>query len=210
MCVLFCQACRKEEIMSSIKSEQLINKVAQKQLLPKPAGNTIRREIFPTPVVQRSRLNPRSLTSGDISQLQRTIGNRATAQLLNRNAQSDPSQKKDNTAALPNTLKSGIESLSGFSMDDVKVHYNSSKPIQLKARAYAQGSDIYVAPKQEKYLPHEAWHVVQQKQGRVEPTMQMKGLQVNREVGLEKEADTLGNKALYTTGLSKFETKRNT
>lgn len=26
---------------------------------------------------------------------------------------------------------------------------------------------IYIAPGQEKYLPHEAWHVVQQKQERV-------------------------------------------
>ena len=59
-------------------------------------------------------------------------------------------------------------------MDDVKVHYNSDKSAQLQAHAYAQGSDIHIGPEQEKHLPHEAWHVVQQKQGQVKPTMQMK------------------------------------
>jgi hypothetical protein len=49
-----------------------------------------------------------------------------------------------------------------MSMDHVKVHYNSSQPAQLNALAYAQGSDIHVAPGQEQHLPHEAWHVVQQ------------------------------------------------
>jgi len=41
-------------------------------------------------------------------------------------------------------------------MDDVQVHYNSGKPAQLNALAYAQGTDIHVAPRQEKHLPHEA------------------------------------------------------
>lgn len=80
---------------------------------------------------------------------------------------------KPNNTDLPDNLKSGIESLSGMSMDHVKVHYNSSQPAQLNAHAYAQGSDIHVAPGQEQHLPHEAWHVVQQAQGRVRPTMQM-------------------------------------
>ena len=102
-----------------------------------------------------------------------------------------------NSTGLPNQLKAGIESLSGLSMDHVKVHYNSNKPAQLQAHAYAQGSDIHVAPGQENHLPHEAWHVVQQAQGRVEPTMQMKGdTSVNDDVGLESEADEMGVRAL--------------
>ncbi|HEX3576207.1 MAG TPA: hypothetical protein VHU42_16540, partial [Rhodopila sp.] len=40
-------------------------------------------------------------------------------------------------------LKSGIESLSGISMDGVNVHYNSSRPAQLNALAYARGNDIH-------------------------------------------------------------------
>jgi len=102
-----------------------------------------------------------------------------------------------NNTGLPDHLKSGIESLSGMSMDHVKVHYNSAQPAQLNAHAYAQGSEIHVAPGQERHLPHEAWHVVQQAQGRVQPTMQMKaGVPVNDDVGLEAEADVMGTKAL--------------
>lgn len=79
---------------------------------------------------------------------------------------------KENQTGLPNQLKSGVEALSGQSLDDVKVHYNSAQPAQLNALAYAQGTDIHVAPGQEQHLPHEAWHVAQQKQGRVQATME--------------------------------------
>lgn len=104
---------------------------------------------------------------------------------------------KSNRTGLPDNLKSGVENLSGYSMDDVKVHYNSSEPAQLQAHAYAQGTDIHIAPGQEKHLPHEAWHVAQQKQGRVKPTLQMKaGVPVNDDPGLENEADVMGAKAL--------------
>ena len=68
---------------------------------------------------------------------------------------------------------------------------------QLNAHAYAQGNEIHVAPGQEQHLPHEAWHVVQQAQGRVKPTMQMKaGVPVNDDAALEDEADAMGAKAL--------------
>ena len=113
-------------------------------------------------------------------------------------------QSKPNSTGLPDSLKSGIENLSGYSMDDVKVHRNSSKPTQLQAHAYAQGTDIHLAPGQEKHLPHEAWHVVQQKQGRVAPTAQMKGgIPLNNDASLEAEADAMGNKA------TQFKTKEN-
>jgi hypothetical protein len=107
---------------------------------------------------------------------------------------------KPNNTGLPNQLKAGIESLSGMSMDHVKVNYNSDKPAQLNAHAYAQGSEIHVAPGQEQHLPHEAWHVVQQAQGRVKPTMQMKqGVAVNDDVGLENEADVMGVRAMQAS-----------
>lgn len=106
-------------------------------------------------------------------------------------------QRRVNNTGLPDNLKNGIENLSGYSMDDVKVHYNSSKPANLRAHAYTQGTAIHVAPGQEQHLPHEAWHVVQQKQGRVKPTLQMKGkMNVNDDAGLEREADMMGAKAV--------------
>jgi len=102
-----------------------------------------------------------------------------------------------NRTGLPDKLKSGVEALSGVALDDVRVHYNSPKPAQLNALAYTQDSDIHVAPGQEQHLPHEAWHVVQQAQGRVKPTLQMKeGVPVNDERHLEDEADVMGARAL--------------
>lgn len=122
--------------------------------------------------------------------------NEGAAQLA---AQAKP---KSNETGLPDNLKSGIESLSGMSMDGVKVHYNSDQPAQLNAHAFAQGTDIHVASGQEQHLPHEAWHVVQQAQGRVEPTRQMKDdVNVNDDVGLETEADVMGAKALASTAV---------
>ena len=104
-----------------------------------------------------------------------------------------PVQAKQNTTGLPDDLKAGVENLSGLSMDNVNVHYNSAKPAQLNAHAYAQGTDIHVAAGQERHLPHEAWHIVQQKQGRVKPTLQMKtNVPVNDDKTLEHEADVMG------------------
>ena len=105
-------------------------------------------------------------------------------------------EKKENRTGLPDDLKSGIESLSGFSMDDVRVHYNSSKPAIVQALAYTQGTDIHVAPGQEKHLPHEAWHVAQQMAGRVSPTTNINGMPVNDNAELEHEADVMGAKAV--------------
>lgn len=112
-------------------------------------------------------------------------------------AEASPAQReeKTNNTGLPDQLKSGIESLSGMSMDHVKVHYNSDKPAQLQAHAYARGNEIHLGAGQERHLPHEAWHVVQQAQGRVRPTLQMKAGAVNDDPSLESEADRMGEKA---------------
>ena len=105
--------------------------------------------------------------------------------------------KAETGSGLPAPLKAGIERLSGLAMDDVRVHRNSAQPARFGAHAYTQGRDIHVGPGQERHLPHEAWHVVQQKQGRVKPTMQMHGaVPVNDDAGLEREADVMGTRAL--------------
>ncbi len=138
-------------------------------------------------------------SSAQVSQL-RTIQaatNAATRQLQKQSAVSAPAVlRKENKTGLPDELKSGIENLSGMAMDDVKVHYNSSEPAQMQAHAFAQGTDIHVAPGQEQHLAHEAWHVVQQKQGRVQATTQLKGVGINDDSGLETEADVMGAKAM--------------
>ncbi|MCE3602229.1 DUF4157 domain-containing protein [Massilia sp. P8910] len=103
-----------------------------------------------------------------------------------------PVAQRRSDGGLPAQLQSGIEHLSGQPMDDVRVHYNSNRPAQLHALAYAQGSDIHLATGQERHLPHEAWHVVQQKQGRVRPSFQLMGASVNDDLSLEREADVMG------------------
>ncbi|MEI7087076.1 DUF4157 domain-containing protein [Pectobacterium versatile] len=105
-------------------------------------------------------------------------------------------QRQANKTGLPDNLKSGMENLSGMSLDHVRVHYNSAKPAAVQAHAYAQGSNIHLGSGQEKHLPHELGHVVQQAQGRVAPTTSVGGMAVNDSPALEHEADVLGAKAL--------------
>lgn len=107
------------------------------------------------------------------------------------------------TQGLPEPMKTNMEAMGGVDLSDVKVHNNSSQPQKVGALAFAQGSDIHLAPGQEKHLGHEAWHTVQQKQGRVQPTtMQAKGLPVNDDPQLEKEADVMGRKAIQMKPIS--------
>ena len=176
-------------------------------------------------VVQRATNDRASVSREERQQLDSAIGTRATKGIISGNkttwtpnftgittqlmeesgrgaasfvqAEEKRGEESTNQTGLPDNLKSGIEHLSGYSMDDVKVHYNSDRPAQVKAHAYAQGTDIHLASGQEKHLPHEAWHVVQQKQGRVKTKKQLKGLvYINDDAELEKEADIMGTKAM--------------
>lgn len=100
-----------------------------------------------------------------------------------------------NNTGLPDGLKNNVESLSGYSLDNVRVHYNSSKPAAVQAYAFTQGTDIHIGPGQERCLPHEAWHVTQQMSGRVSPTTSIGGVAVNDNAALEHEADVMGARA---------------
>ena len=163
--------------------------------------------------------------SKKIEPIQKTSKNTASS-VLDTSSQSEALQRKadmasnaaqreeaprPNNTGMPDNLKSGIENLSGFSMDDVRVHYNSSKPATVQALAYTQGTDIHVAPGQEKCLPHEAWHVAQQMAGRVSPTTNVNGMLVNDNANLEHEADVMGEKAVQCkmVGEKSFESKEN-
>ncbi len=164
--------------------------VAQRKQLESLFGDTAQRSAAPEEEllqgkfapVQRAEPEEEELLQGKFEAVQRAEPDRA---------------RRANDTGLPDGLKTGVEALSGVSLDNVKVHYNSAQPAQLNALAYAQGNDIHLAPGQERHLPHEAWHVVQQAQGRVQPTMQLKdGVPVNDDAGLEHEADVMGARAL--------------
>jgi len=113
-----------------------------------------------------------------------------------------------NLTGMPSQLKSGVEALSGMDMSDVRVHRNSDKPAQLNALAYAQGNEIHLGPGQERHISHEAWHVVQQRQGRVAQTKQMAGLGVNEDLALERDADGMGARALAKGAAMAFAHER--
>jgi hypothetical protein len=194
----------------SLQYEKIRRKPAMKTLTKNeaPAPRTVERHTAPG--VQTVQLQPGAAarltdTRVAVSALQRyqqLAGASPQALQLKQGAAmragtSSAHALKSNDTGLPDQLKSGIESLSGMSMDHVKVHYNSSQPAQLNALAYAQGSEIHVGPGQEQHVPHEAWHVVQQAQGRVQPTVQAKsGVPVNDDAALEDEADVMGARAM--------------
>lgn len=129
----------------------------------------------------------------DALALQGVVGNRMVQRMLARRASAPagaPSRR-----GLPAGLRTGIERLSGVSMDDVRVHYNSDKPREVGAAAYTAHTDIHVATGEEQHLAHEAWHVVQQKQGRVAADSRVGEVAVNRNAGLEHEATRMGERA---------------
>ena len=152
---------------------------------PERAGTT------PVALLAPAARDPRGLSARDVIALQRSAGNAAVARLLTA------ATPRANRTGLPDRLKAGVEHLSGLAMDDVQVHYNSAKPAEVQALAFAQGSNIHLAPGQVQHLPHEAWHVVQQAQGRVTPTARLHdGVAINDDSGLEREADVMGARAL--------------
>ncbi len=111
---------------------------------------------------------------------------------------------REAAGGLPRQLRAGIEGLSGVSMAGVKVHRDSQAPARVGAQAFAHGREIHLAPGQERHLPHEAWHVVQQAQGRVRPTAEVNGAMVNDDPSLEAEADRMGARAETGAGPSRM------
>ena len=112
---------------------------------------------------------------------------------------------KGSGAPLQDDTRSSMESAFGADFSGVRVHtdQNSVQMNQdLRAQAFTHGSDVYFnqgkynpgTTEGQKLLGHELTHVVQQRAGQVKETMQAVGLPVNDNVGLEKEADEMGEK----------------
>lgn len=90
---------------------------------------------------------------------------------------------------LPGPLLDRLRDAARMDLSDVRVHRDSAAPAAIGALAFTRGRDIYLAPGREQLIGHEAWHVVQQRQGRVRPTAQVGGLPINTDPALEREAD---------------------
>ena len=106
-----------------------------------------------------------------------------------------PLEEREHPRARPqgdfNAIRRDLEAQSSVSLSDVEVHYNSPKPAEIGALAYARGTDIYMGPGQEKHLGHELTHVVQQKQGLVRSNGLVDGMPVNTSPALEQAADNM-------------------
>lgn len=109
---------------------------------------------------------------------------------------------RPNPTGIPSAMKSQFEDMSGLSFDDVRVHYSSDKPAQLRALAYTQGRDVYVSPGQERHLGHELGHIVQQKQGRVAATARIGEAALNDDPALEAQADRYAHMAAQSRTVS--------
>lgn len=97
-------------------------------------------------------------------------------------------------------IVSSLEHRSGIDLSDTAVHFDSSKPAQIGAHAYAQGNSVYIGPGQERFLGHELTHVVQQKQGIVQSDSTIGGLPVNTSEALEHAADAMSVTSAPETG----------
>lgn len=153
-------------------------------------------------------LTRRGARSGDAAALSdriaastRSAGQGTRGAIVQRKADGDTAAvsapaSRPNRTGLPDALKSGVEALSGLRMDDVRVHYDSREPARLRALAFTRGTEIHIGPGQERHLPHEAWHVVQQARGGVSAERQLKsGHGLNEDHRLEREADVMGDRA---------------
>ena len=103
---------------------------------------------------------------------------------------------------LPDHVRTKMERAFNFDFSSVGVHEGPHVAV-IGARAYTQGTNVHFAPGQyqpdsaqgQELLGHELTHVVQQSQGRVQATTQAKGVAINDDSSLEREADQLGARA---------------
>lgn len=132
-----------------------------------------------------ARINRKSLTPGDVTALQRMVGNRAVVQMLGREEQSTPvgleggevdsnlersiQRAKTGGRPLSSDLRSKLESKLNADMSNVKVH-TGSKAAQLSrdlgAKAFTHKNHIFYgagqSPSNLKLTAHEAVHTIQQ------------------------------------------------
>jgi hypothetical protein len=100
--------------------------------------------------------------------------------------------------ALPAPVQAKMEDAMGADFGAVRVHVDDG-PARLGAAAYASGSDLHFAPGTydpssqagQALIGHELVHVVQQRAGRT-AMPQGKDARIDRDAGLEAEADALG------------------
>jgi hypothetical protein len=101
--------------------------------------------------------------------------------------------------AMPAQVQAKMEQAFETDFSAVRIH-QGPQAASLGARAYTQGTDIHFQPglyqpesqQGQELLGHELTHVVQQSQGRVQAMVQARGVGINDDDALEREADRMG------------------
>jgi hypothetical protein len=150
------------------------------------------------PAAAAARLTPdarEAVTSdlqAEVDRSPRMTAQRATIQRVG----AEPGATRTAEGGLPEELRTEMETQSGVDLSDARVYRQSARPAEVGALAFASGGEIHLAPGQDHHLPHETWHLVQQRQGRVAPTLTLdNGARVNDDPALEHEADVMGERA---------------
>jgi len=106
-------------------------------------------------------------------------------------------------AGLPEGLRARMEGSFGTDFGGVQIHAESSQAAALGAEAFAYGDALHFAPGRfqpetqagQALVGHELAHVVQQRAGRVAASAQARGVAINQDPALEREADEQGARA---------------
>lgn len=158
----------------------------------------------PASALQRIARDPSSRGGRDILALQGAIGNQVVQRRVSRSrAEPRPHLPADGGGrAMPPAVQAKMERAFGTDFSAVRI-YEGPRATALGALAYTQGSEVHFAsghyqpnsPAGQALLGHELAHTVQQRQGRVPTTLQLKGVGVNDDAALEREADVAGARA---------------
>lgn len=137
------------------------------------------------------------------------------AELENRLTRSkgggNPMKKNE---CLPEDLQENMENSFGQDFTNANIQKNSQEAVDLNARAFTKGDSVHFAPgefnpnseKGKNLIGDEFAHVTQQRSGVVKPTIVMgKGLILNDEEELEREADIFGEMAATGELVPKYQ-----
>lgn len=153
----------------------------------------VTQESRPSAYLQRALMEPSRLAAADVLYLQRTIGNRAVAQLLPPrptlqrtvaspigaqggaidNAQAQQIRTPQGSGqAVPEQVRTQVEKKTGADLGAVRVHNNKDSHTlnrQLNARAFTHCNQIFLghgeSPRDVQLMAHELTHTIQQTGG---------------------------------------------
>lgn len=109
---------------------------------------TLTQQTHPATIIRGARIAPSSLTSRDVLQLQRAIGNQAVRRLLAGEGTGRPTvQRASGDGQLPErTVQKQVSETMGHDFSGVRVHSDSEPDTlstQLTAKAFTAGPDIF-------------------------------------------------------------------